>query len=183
MGVVGLDEAAGKVDQAADAAVILCAGRCGDLGGKAERKVSAEGDADERDARGVDGGVGGDVVKRGAESVDPERDVVAVHDGLVVGALGAGAVEVVRREERDAGAGDEWADAREPPVDVAAGAVEKDDGRDWSGGRGKGGVEADGRVGDEDGFLHDWKLDAGELDTGQARRTRKTRGRRAMLWR
>jgi hypothetical protein len=26
-------------------------------------------------------------------------------------------------------------------------------------------------------------LDAGELDTGQARRTRKTRGRRAMLWR
>jgi hypothetical protein len=26
-------------------------------------------------------------------------------------------------------------------------------------------------------------LDAAELDTGQARRTRKTRGRRAMLWR
>ena len=152
---VGFDEASGEIDQAADFAACRGVFGGGALGCEAEREEAAEGDADERDARGVDVRAGGDDLERGAEGVDPERDVNAIDDGFVVGSLGVGAVEVVRSEEREAGAGNVRGDAAGPPVDVAARAVHEHDGGDalvrwWRLVR----LEADALAADLESFLH-----------------------------
>ena len=59
LGGVGLDEAAGDVDEGAEAGLLRGVGRGGELGGESEGEEGAEGDAGEDDAGWVDVGAGG----------------------------------------------------------------------------------------------------------------------------
>lgn len=101
---------------------------------------------------------------------------MAVEDGLGVGAGGAGALEVAGGEDVEAGEGDEGGDAVEPEADVAAGAVEEEDGGEGFGGRGWGdGVEADGFDAGKEG-LH------GGVGCGGLLRTAVWGGFRSGVW-
>jgi hypothetical protein len=107
LGAVGFDEAAGQLDDGADAVALWRVGRGGAGGGETEGEEAAERDAEEGDARGIDGGLGGDVVEGVVYGGEPLGDVDAVGDAGEVGAGGGGAVEVVGSEEGDADSGEE----------------------------------------------------------------------------
>ena len=147
LGIVRGDEAAGDVDEGADAGAGFSA--------EGEREKGAERDADEGDAAGVDVGLGADVGEGVADRGEPEWDVNAVGEHGGRGSVGSSAVEVVDGEDEDAEPGEHGRDAVEPEADVAAGAVQQDDGGVRAGGGGPGDVEADGFAAAEEGF-HGW---------------------------
>lgn len=148
-GGVGAGEAAGDFDDDP----YIARGGCGGLGGEGDGKEGSERDAEKGDAGGVYGGLGGDVREGVGAGFEPEGDVVAVEDGLGVGAGGTGALKILGREDGDASKGDEGGDAVEPEADVASGAVEEEDGGELGGGGGWGdSVKADGFAAGEEGL-------------------------------
>ncbi len=105
-------------------------------GGPGHREERTERDAYQGNALGVDERVSRDMLHGGFEGIEPERDVDAIADGGEVRANGAGAIEVVRREEENAGFGEGGLETAEPEADVAARAVEQDESRALAGGAG-----------------------------------------------
>ncbi len=144
LGVVGRDEAAGDIDDGADAGV--------GFGAEGEREEGAQRNADEGDAARVDDGLGADVGDGVADGREPERDVDAVGEHGGRGSVGPGAVEVVDGVDEDAEPGEHGRDAVEPEADAAARAMQEDNGGVRTGRGGLGDVEADGLAAAEERF-------------------------------
>lgn len=111
---------------------------------QSQGQEGSEGDAEQGDAAGVDCRARRDPVDGVVSGVEPQGEVVAVGDRGGVGSTGAGAVEVVDRVERHAKLLCVRAEAIEPEVDIATGAMQKEDGGQGAGTRRLGDVDLDG---------------------------------------
>lgn len=150
LGLVRWNEAAGDVDDGADAGVRR--------GAEGEREEGAKRDADQGDAARVDAGLGTDVGECVADGGEPEWDMDAVGEHGGRGSVGSGAIKIVDGVDENAEPGEHGCDAVQPEADAAARAVQEDDGGMRAGRCGPGDVEADRYAAAQEGFHEDSML-------------------------
>ncbi len=129
----GRNQTAGDVDDRPDAVGLCRIPGGGKRGGQRQTKKGAQRNARDDDAGRIHVWAAGDKPERVIDRLEPLWDVNAVAEQAYVGAFGAGPVEVMRSVQVDACFLQDGGQLIPPKLNVASGAVQKQDRRAFAG--------------------------------------------------